>query len=250
MDNHRWHNHMHEYHNSKWRKFILGVLFLLLGLLLLLNNLGFLSTDIKHIVLSWQMLLIVIGLLNIHKGELFGWILIFIGLFFLLPKFLYFPFDYVRLFWPLLLIVIGLFIIFRGNKIRSFERKIEYELKKTESKYDIIEEINIFGGSRKSILSQKFMGGRIISVFGGTELDFTDAKLNEGTNFLEIICAFGGISIIMPSDWQVKSEVISIIGGFADRRTRISNVVITNNKELIIKGIAIFGGGDIKSFKE
>ena len=115
---------------------------------------------------------------------------------------------------------------------------------------DIIEEINIFGGSRKSILSQKFMGGRIISVFGGTELDFTDAKLNEGTNFLEIICAFGGISIIMPSDWQVKSEVISIIGGFADRRTRISNVVITNNKELIIKGIAIFGGGDIKSFKE
>jgi len=55
---------------------------------------------------------------------------------------------------------------------------------------------------------------------------------------------FGGASLIIPPDWNVKSDVLNLFGGFSDKR-RTSQV--NNNKTLTIKGVVIFGGGELKS---
>jgi len=60
-----------------------------------------------------------------------------------------------------------------------------------------------------------------------------------------MVALFGGSSLIVPSDWNVKVEVFNIFGGYVDRR--MSNQV-DYNKTLVIKGVTIFGGGDVKSF--
>ena len=52
---------------------------------------------------------------------------------------------------------------------------------------------------------------------------------------------------ILYQDWNIKINIISIFGGFADKRL-ISENDIDPSKKLIIKGIVIFGGGEIKSF--
>jgi hypothetical protein len=66
----------------------------------------------------------------------------------------------------------------------------------------------------------------------------------EGRHQLECVNIFGGSSMIVPSDWNIVVEVVSIFGGFADKRVP---TVVDPTKTLIIKGVAIFGGGEIKN---
>jgi hypothetical protein len=42
--------------------------------------------------------------------------------------------------------------------------------------------------------------------------------------------------------------VTAIFGGFSDKRERMHNLVYDQNTMLIIKGVAIFGGGEVKSY--
>ena len=54
---------------------------------------------------------------------------------------------------------------------------------------DYIDEVSIFGGTKKKISAQNFKGGKITTVFGGSEINFLDTQLsNEGVrcSFLQI----------------------------------------------------------------
>ena len=68
--------------------------------------------------------------------------------------------------------------------------------------------------------------------------------MEDGNHILEVVMVFGGASLIIPPDWNVKSDVLNLFGGFSDKR-RTSQV--NNNKTLTIKGVVIFGGGELKS---
>lgn len=105
----------------------------------------------------------------------------------------------------------------------------------------------MFGGSKRRIANQVFKGGELNNIFGGSELDMTQAILNEGENVLEIHCIFGGVGMVVPADWNVRIDVVSIFGGFSDKRTIIKQGA-DDSKMLIIKGTCIFGGGEIKSY--
>ena len=47
-------------------------------------------------------------------------------------------------------------------------------------------------------------------------------------------------------NWDVKIDVIAIFGGFSDKRRNMTTSS-EGDRRLVIKGIAIFGGGEIKS---
>mgnify|MGYP003462789976 FL=1 len=74
-----------------------------------------------------------------------------------------------------------------------------------------------------------------------TQADF------EGQVVIDVTAIFGGTKIIVPQGWHVKSEVTAIFGGLEDKRG-IMPIAEGQNKLLIIKGIALFGGVDIRSF--
>lgn len=57
---------------------------------------------------------------------------------------------------------------------------------------------------------------------------------------------FGGVELIVPSDWVVHIEVASVLGSFADKRI-VNSTVSEPGKELYIKGVVVFGGGEIKN---
>jgi predicted membrane protein len=74
------------------------------------------------------------------------------------------------------------------------------------------------------------------------------ARLSPGSNYIDVFCIFGGMKLIVPEDWNVKIRVMSIFGGFSDKHRILSTgTSAAQDTQLIIKGIVIFGGGEITS---
>ncbi len=76
------------------------------------------------------------------------------------------------------------------------------------------------------------------------EINLLQSTISKEGAHIELVAAFGGLNLIVPSDWTVKTEVVSIFGGFADKRILSA---VSPDKQLTVKGVCIFGGGEIKS---
>lgn len=109
------------------------------------------------------------------------------------------------------------------------------------------EEVAVFGGNKKGYAIKNLRSGKVIAIFGGSELDLRECVLSDEGTVLELFTMFGGTTLIIPKDWKVKSDVISIFGGFDEHSQQ---VVSENNEEktVYVKGMAIFGGGEIKRY--
>jgi predicted membrane protein len=240
-------------HPNTNKKFAFGALVIIAGLLLLAFNFDLFPWDWRHIFFSWQMLLIAIGVISVASSESRtpGIVLILIGGFFLLPELFNFHIAFIKIFWPVLLIAIGVMIILRRGIHRPHRdyRKHWHEYQHLDSEPDegYIKMENIFSGSKRRFDHKEFKGGRISNIFGGTEIDLSQATLAEGRVELTIECIFGGVTLIVPSDWKVILNVNSIMGGFADKRTMLREPS-DSNKVLVVRGSSIFGGGEIKSY--
>lgn len=226
----------------------IGIFLIGLGLVFLFDRMNLIPEYWRNIIISWQMLLIFIGAINVFRNHARfpGIILILVGTAFLLPEIIQIPFETRQLIWPLVLIIIGIFIVFKTKNLKRphfFPSHSE-----TRSGDDRIDETAIFGGGKRVISSQNLKGGNITAIFGGVELDLTDADLCEEGAVIELTCIFGGTTIIVKPEWDVQVQVTSIMGGFADKRKVYKQSAGTASKRLIIKGEAIFGGGEIKSF--
>jgi predicted membrane protein len=234
--------HMHRHTGNS--RFILGGLVILAGILLVLKNIGALPWQISDIVFSWQMLLIVIGIISISRRNNFVpvVILIAIGSYFLIPEFTNTPELFSKFFWGGILMLLGVMIILRTMTYKGLRHSPVID----GNSQDYVDEIAIFGGSEKRMTTKNFRGGRITSIFGGSTIDFSDSKLAEGTNELDILSVFGCFKIIVPVDWTIKIETMSILGGITDKRSRYTDDA--SGRVLIVKGVSIFGGGEIKNY--
>jgi len=114
------------------------------------------------------------------------------------------------------------------------------------SNEDFVDSTSIFGGAKKNIISKTFKGGDIVNIFGGTELDLTQADFT-GTAIIELTTVFGGTKLIIPSNWSIKSDAVIIFGGIEDKR-KMQTLSENAEKTLVLKGTVIFGGIDIKSY--
>lgn len=241
-----------------------GLLILIVGIAALLRVS---VPELPDWIFSWQMLLITLGLFLGFRHGFRGaawFILIFIGGAFLLRDF--FPgLPFYRYFWPIALIAAGLLIILRPRRKiweqcgRSEKNEFSRSGPQTEtgrteqsfaeenwSKEDFVDATSVFGGYKKNILSKDFKGGDIVNIFGGTELNLSQADI-KGKAVIEVTTIFGGSKLIIPSNWEVKSEAVMIFGGLEDKR-HFTHPSAESDKVLVIKGTVIFGGIEIKSF--
>ena len=221
-----------------------GLILILVGALFLVDNLGLIPFNVSHYVFSWQGILIFIGLILLatKPNKSTGLILVVVGTFFLLPDIFHIPHFRWNLYWPVILIVIGLVYIMRQ---RGHNTPIGHA---PDGSMDFIDDTNIFGGGDVMITSSNFKGGKITSIFGGSNYNLTNAKLSEGANVIDFFAMFGGGTFIVPSDWNVNVDVTSVFGGFSDKRVPIKKSDDANSNEIFIKGLVLFGGGEIKSY--
>ncbi|WP_343673709.1 DUF5668 domain-containing protein [Chitinophaga sp.] len=228
-----------------------GFIILLVGVFLLLHNL---DLDIPRYIVSWQMLIMGIGLILLAKSEfknVGGLIMIVVGGVFMIKEYFALPLDLNRFLWPVLLILVGLlFIIFRPGSRKKYLDDEEKEYKVVPDLYpegeDYINADIVFSGENRLIVSKQFKGGRISTVFGGCDVNLLQADF-EGTIVLNCDCVFGGVELVVPANWEVKIMTSSVFGGVEDKRP-IELIGSNPNKVLIIKGSCVFGGIEIKSY--
>jgi predicted membrane protein len=111
---------------------------------------------------------------------------------------------------------------------------------------DVLDTVSVFGNVVKTVFSKNFRGGDVVNIFGGAELDLTQADIN-GRVIIDIVQIFGGTKIIVPSNWQIISDTAAVFAGIDDKRIK-AGVIQDPNKILLIKGVSIFAGIDIRSY--
>jgi predicted membrane protein len=106
----------------------------------------------------------------------------------------------------------------------------------------------IFGGREIVVNSQSLIGGKVTSIFGGSEYDLRNVTLSENGAVIDCVSIFGGAGFKIPPDWTVKNEVTTIFGAFTDKRGSILPDFQNLEKTLILRGFTAFGGIEIKNF--
>lgn len=102
---------------------------------------------------------------------------------------------------------------------------------------DYLDTTAVFGEVKKTIISKDFKGGKITNVFGETVLDFTNADIS-GVVLLDISQAFGEISLTVPANWQVATDISQFLPVTRDNRdvSELKNA----KKVLLVTGNSVF----------
>jgi len=234
---------MNQSHRNTSGKLWTGLILIILGIIFLIDNYNLINFNIPSFVFQWESILIIIGivLLFSSRNRIAGSILIVIGLLGFFPDF-----------WPIVLVIIGVYFILKSKpreKTESNRNKNKpFNEGGTDLSEDYIDEVAVFGSGIKNIISDNFKGGRITAIFGGSEINLNRSKLAKGENTLEIIALFGSTTLIVPQEWKINIKLIPIFGGFSDKRMKNTNLVYQNDSQLIIRGLVLFGGGEIKDY--
>ncbi len=213
-----------------------GIVLIIIGLAFLVRSLHFLN--LPYYFFTWKTLLITIGVVALALGKKDGLIPLIIGAtFFVLQDILHFYFSFKEL-WPVALILVGVFILLRHRNSDKFSNEIDSPR---------IDEVAIFSGLEKKVTAKDFTGGKTTAMFGGADIDLTQAVLSSGTNVIDIFAMFGGTTFKVPADWTINiSQLTVVFGGFSDQRVT-SIAKADPNKVLHIKGVILFGGGELKN---
>lgn len=235
------------------------------GGLFLLFNLGIIPAQFRPILLSWQTLLIALGLWSLltKKQPLGGIILIAIGALFLYsklsglyPGYLH-PINFsLSTYWPIFLIGGGLFLLFGKQKFwnnKKHTRNYNNDLGKNissdgfENSMDYLHKDIMFGGSEQIILSQNFKGGKTNLLFGELKIDLRNSKPAAPIIYLEVNVMFGSTIIYIPDNWVVNRQNTTILGEFYDKRYIRNRENEPNAPHLVITGGIMLGAGEIRN---
>ena len=231
-------------------RFWTGLILLIVGGALLSDRMG---ANLPHWLLSWPMILILIGMVTgIKQGfRNLSWLVpTLLGVFFLTNEILD-DWNMKLYVWPLVIIILGILFMIRPSRNSRFCRKRdEAEYWEEESANaagdDVLNSVSVFGGAKKNISSKQFKGGEITCFMGGCEVNLTQADL-VGTAVIDVTVMFGGAKLIIPPHWEVRSDTVSLFAGIEDKRP-VQVGKFDPDKVIVIRGTTIFGGIEIKSY--
>lgn len=236
-------------------RFYTGVILILIGAAVLLKRLG---VPMPEWLYDWSAVMILIGLISGLKVKFRGvsWIIITaIGVFFMLDE-LVKDMNIRPFIWPALIIGIGLLFLFKTkrNTINVEEglpfvetEATPFDTEANAHTEDYIDSTSVFGEVKKMVTSKNFKGGEVVCFMGGSQINLTQADI-QGPVVLEVTIVFGGTKLVVPPNWEVRSESVAVFAGIEDKRNLLPGSRFDPNKILIIKGTSVFGGIEIKSF--
>lgn len=223
---------------SKVSRWLWGIVLIALGVILGMRAFG---VDIDIFFPGWWTLFIIvpsfIGLFS-KDGKTGSAIMLAIGVCLLLGSLDVVSFRILwRLIVPIILVIVGVSIIF-GDALK---KKVRQEMKKLHTGNEK-EYWATFGGQKVNFKGEKFEGARLEAVFGGVQCDLREAKIEEDV-MVTANSTFGGITIRVPEDVNVKIASTSIFGGVSDNRKRRDEDA---KRTIYINATCIFGGVEVK----
>lgn len=242
----------------KFAFFLIGV-----GAILLMAKLELFAAGYSRVFISWQMVLIFIGLYQLLKARLVAALLfISVGGFFIVPRVAEVPHSFIQsvsdnyfgTYWPVLLIIGGLLIVLHMIISRYQDKKHEYffgayvggDSYVSETKDGYFYKKCSFQSSEHILLDPIFKGGTLIVSFGELTIDLRKTDIPLGETKLHLDVSFGEITILVPEDWNIKTNLHTSFCEFKDKRhSKLHD--IESQKQLLISGKVVFGGGEIRN---
>jgi predicted membrane protein len=240
-------------YDSRLGRVLGGLVIIAAGSALLLKRSG---VEFPYWVFSFETFLITLGL-YIWARHTFrrpgGLLLMLVGGFLLLddiiPNISIGPYI-----WPIIIIAAGVYMIIspgrnsrRKMMMKNFNRHKTSSTEFDANQEEFINATSIFAGIKKRYFTKDFKGGKVVCFMGGIEIDLGNSDITQPVT-IEVSQVFGGTKLIIPSNWQVRSELVAIAGGVEDKRHQPAAIEEDANKILILRGTLIFGGIDIKSY--
>ena len=218
-----------------------GLVLILIGVIFGLNALEI--TSINIFFDGWWTLFLIlpcgISLLSSDKNKTSNLIGLIIGIALLLSSWSILKFELIwKLMLPTILVLIGISLIFINRLNKKVKEKI---IKLNESNKDVKEYYATFAGQKLNFSSEEFTGCSLNATCGSIECDLRDTKIKEN---VVIFCSsiFGGITILVPEDVDVKITSTPIFGGVSNKKKNSNN----NKYTIYIDATCMFGGVDIK----
>jgi predicted membrane protein len=214
-------------------KRIFGLLIILAGVLLLLNNLNIYPIRDLFDYL-WPSALVLIGVYSMieqRRISLFHLIITTIGLIFLAISFnLIERESVVNMIIPGIVILIGLSLVFnrRGVSVNISDKD------------DIIA---VFGGTKHKSNNKRFEKIEVSGVFGSADVDLSEIELKGDKGIVTINAVFGGADVRLPKKYAVVVAGSPVFGGFEDKTTttdvKVEGKVIEVNYSVVFGAIEI-----------
>jgi hypothetical protein len=174
-----------------------------------------------------------------------AWFVTFFGAVLLISQLDLFGLSFRDMFLPMALVVVAFIIM---NPRQLLPRNMNTRSDELGEGREPIQLLAFMGGGELRYTTQSLVGGEIVALMGGYELDFTQADMEGDSMELNLFCIMGGCEIIIPANWEVeKRGAICIMGGFSNKTRCLAEELELPRKTLIIKGLALMGGGEIKN---
>lgn len=219
---------------------ITGLVLIGVGVVFLLDQFGLVKA--ANIWNFWPLFFVVPGLVKLTSpgsvgDRVWGSFLVLFGTVLILHEFGRFPYGWNYL-WPLFLIVAGGLLMWQSYQTKRDGLALSGE--------DDVRVFSVFGGSEQHVNSQHFRGGQLVAVFGGYQLDLTQAEIEGEQAILDATSVFGGGEVRIPRHWNVMIKGIGVFGGYGDETGKYPKDTTKPAKTLVVKGVAMFGGVSVK----
>lgn len=226
---------------KKFGNILWGLVFIVVGLIIGLNAMGI--TNINIFFKGWWTLFIIVpSFIGIFKDENKTWSIIWlvIGIVLLLCTRDILSFAIIgKLIFPFILVMIGLSFIFKD----IFQSQVNEKIRKlNKEKVDGEDFCATFGGVKSNFNGQEFKGANADAIFGGVELDLSEAIINHD-QIINANAIFGGVDIKAPKGVNIKVKSTPIFGGVSNK---LKNDYNESLPTIYINAFCLFGGVDIK----
>jgi predicted membrane protein len=214
---------------------LVGLLIVVLGLLMLGDNLGLMET--RRVLAFWPVGVLAVGALMFTRavdvaGRTWAGFVMFVGGWWTLSVLMDWPVRLSTIF-PIGLVMIGIVVIQRAVGLRPVEPGTADQS---------ISDLAFWAGIERKVTSALFRRADITAVMGGIQLDFRQAAIN-GEAVVDLFVFMGGVEIKVPPDWIVSNQAIAIMGGAQDKSTGSAD----SKHRLVLRGFIMMGGVEVKT---
>lgn len=218
-------------------RLVLGIAIVVFGSLLLLDNLHLIDADPLY-RFFFPAVLLAVGISCLLQGSVWGWVWIVGGGWVLAERLDLVRLSFFQVFLPAGVILIGGSLVYRAFvRPRSAPPG-------TADPASFVRAFAMMSGNERRGIASAFRGGDLAAFMGGVTLDLRQAKMPPEGAVVDTFAFWGGIEIKVPETWQVRGEVIPLMGGFEDKTLPKAGAI---DGTLVIRGFAIMGGVEVSN---
>lgn len=219
---------------EKWKKILLAITLIVLGIIVGLNSLEITSINIFFDG-WWTLIIIIPSLIGVIDDKDTGsLVMLLVGILLLLNARGIFVLNVLwKLIIPIILVFMGINVL-RNDVFSKSAKKLENVNKKAV--------YNASFSTKNNVVKEDVEALSVEAIFGENTIDLRNIEIKEDI-YIKALAMFGEVKIITPKDQSIKLNANKFFGSVQNNNNK--NIVDENKKIININASAIFGEVDI-----